>query len=101
MFIELESKRNIESFDGEEIILKRLKDLEENDEEAIILSQSLDEVRKVKQNWSSDFINLFRAQIYSEIKCKGGCNSEETCFEDRIMMELDLPKGKRDSDLME
>ena len=71
-----------------------------NNKEAIVLRQSLAEVRKIEENGGSDFINLFRAQIYSEIKCKGGCDSEETCFEDRIMMELDLPKGKGDSDIM-
>ena len=55
---------------------------------------------EIDENGSSEFIDLFRAQVYSEIKCKGGCNSEENCFEDRIMMELDLPMGKGDSDIM-
>ena len=102
MFKELESKRKYEKIDGKEIIIKRLKCLmKKNNEEAIVLRQSLAEVRNIEQNGSSDFMNLFRAQIYSEIKCKGGCNSEETCFEDRIMMELDIPKGRINSDLME
>ena len=54
---------------------------------------------EIEANGNSDFMNLFRAQIYSEIVWKGGWNFKETCFEDRIMMELDIPKGKDDTDL--
>ena len=54
---------------------------------------------EIEAKGNSDFMDLFRTQIYSEIVWKGGWNFKETCFEDRIMMELDIPKVKDDVDL--
>ena len=76
-----------------------MNELKDHEEEAKVLKQSLDEVIKTEQSGSSNFMNLFRAQIYSEI-INDWCGFKETCFEDRIMMELDLPKGESDSDIM-
>ena len=55
---------------------------------------------QIEKNGNSDFKNLFRTYIYSEIQWTK-CAYKETCFEDRFIMELDLPNGAFESTLMQ
>ena len=99
--MDLESKGEELKVDGEDILLRKYEQLIKDGEEknAKVLKASLDEMIETNDNGSSDFMNLFRTQIYSEIKWTE-CEYMETCFEDRIMMELDLPNGKEKTDLI-
>ena len=92
-FIDLEYKLS-NNKDEEDTLISELVNIDEIDRfiEMETVNQSLKECSRIKEIGTSDFIDLFRTQIYSEIKWKGGCKSMEICFEDRIMLELDLPK---------
>ena len=68
-------------------------------EETQILKSSLNEIIYIEANGSSDFMDLFRSQIYSEFVCDE-CGFKETSFEDRIMMELDIPNDERETDII-
>ena len=99
--IDLETKREISQIEGQENIEEIQKLLQDNGVEKWVktLEQSIGEIKILQRNGSSDLMDLFRTQIYSEIQCNG-CGFLETCFEDRIMMELDLPKDRDTTNLL-
>ena len=91
---DLEFKRENVKIEEENIVEKIEKE-EGETEKVKLLKQWIKEMVQINKIGNSEFMNYFRAQIYSEIQWDE-CKYMETCFEDRIMMELDLPKEKYD-----
>ena len=102
MFTDLKITRTESNIEGIEAIKDRIMRLSYNGErdKANILQQSLDELIKIEDDGNSDFMNLFKTHIYSELKWTQW-DYKELWFEDRIMMELDLPKKMSEASLID
>ena len=99
--IDLKTKRENLQIEGQEYIEERRKLLQENgiEEWFKTLNQSIEEIKLIQRNGSSDLMDLFRSQIYSETECNEW-GFKETFYEDRILMEIDLKEEEKKTDLI-